>query len=617
MVRRGWIALWIICLLPSMAAAQEVLLPLQRTETSAHRLSRKSSVGEVRLPLFDDFAAGTMSADVWQPEGGATVAVDVSPLAPTVGVATLDAMDGEGRLYESASTERFVADTLTSLPIRIDGMTPADSVVLSFYYLPGGGYGNMWERMGDTPDEGDSLLVDFFRPADSSWVTVWATCGVSVDTLMARTGEAWQYVALPLTEADWFDSTFRFRFRNYASLPQSSTAGRAGNCDFWHLDYVVMDRGRDAAALPQWRDVAFAAPAPSMLQHYRNMPFNHYNASATASAMEMWIANLYSSDLASHYEFAVFDTMGNELFRYDGGFENAPAHAYQSSQMHARPTVGYAFPAMTEPTDYVVVHTVREGTGGDGHGQNDTVRYRQSFGRYYAYDDGTPENGFGLSSTSAQLYLAYRFDVARRDTLTAVDCYFNHTLDDQNASVAFYLTVWSMDAEGRPAEVLYRDAVRRFPAFGGFAHYVLEAPVVVEGSVFVGLEQSGSNYLNLGYDRSMNTADRIYYLTGTEWQQSILSGSLMIRPCFGAAAAVGIDARETVEVKVYPNPADERVTVAGFGPSLLTIYDLMGREVVAARGESIDTQGLPDGFYMLKVSAHDAVRVVKLLIKHQ
>lgn len=614
MVRRWCIALLLLAF-PLAVKAQEVLLPLQQAELPGQRLQAKTTTA-VSLPFFDDFATGAMA--LWHPVGGVTVENDVSPLAPTIGVATLDAMDADGLLYGAASTEVFPADTLMSLPLRLEGLTADDSVVLSFYYMPGGGYGNLWERMGDTPDAMDSLFVDFYNPSDSSWVTVWSRGGISVDTLMAQTGAAWQYVALPLTEDHWFDSTFCFRFRNRASLVQSSVAGRAGNCDFWHIDYVMVDRGRDATAAPQWRDLAFAAPAPSMLRYYRAMPFRQYNLQAMAQSLEMWITNLYQSDLASHYTFGVFDTLGNELYSYDGGFENAPAQSYQEEPMHAHPTVAYSFPAMTAPTEYTVVHTVREGTGGDSHQENDTVRYTQYFGNYYAYDDGTPENGYGLTSTASQLFLAYRFDLTVRDTLTAVDCYFNRTLDEQNGAVSFYLTLWSMDDEGRPSEVLYRDEVRRHPRFGGFAHYVLEAPVVVDGSVFVGFEQTGNDYINLGFDRSWNTSDRIYYLTGTEWQQSILSGSLMLRPCFGAAAAVGVDKVEPMATcRIYPNPANEWVSIEGVdGGCEVTLYDMQGRQVAISHVHGLNTRACADGLYLLRIVGSEGVRVMKLLIKH-
>ena len=618
MVKRWLIVL--LTVLPLMGTAQEVLLPLQRALVAPVRVA-KDATGAVALPFFDDFAAGTRDGALWQSGGGVMLTQDISPLAPTVGVATLDALDGEGNLYGHAATSLFNADTLTSLPLQLAGLTTADSVVLSFFYLPGGGWGNMWERVGDTPDGQDSLFVDFFSAADSAWVTVWSRDGVCVDTLMARTGEAWQYVALPLDRPEWFDSTFRFRFRSYASLESSPKASRVGNCDFWHVDYVMVDRGRDATAQPSFRDVAFAAPAPTLLRDYRAMPFRQYSgAQDLAPNLDIKIINRYRSPLAMQYSYSVEDAAGTEVYNYDGGFENAPPQELQTIAAHCHPAGVSAFAPMTATTDYTVVHVVREGTGGDAYPLNDTVRYRQHFGEYYAYDDGSPENGYGLTSTASQLFLAYRFDLNRADTLTAVDLYFNRTLDDANGAIPFYLTLWSVGDDGRPDEVIYSDQERRTAAFGGYRRYVLEAPVVVEGSLFVGFEQTGNEYINLGFDRSYNTAERIYYLTGTEWQQSILSGSLMLRPCFGVAATVGMDERPEEDGRwtVYPNPASERVFIDGVAEgSRVQLYDMQGRRLLDSQARSIDVALFPDGLYLLRaIDGRGEAHATKLIVKH-
>lgn len=88
---------------------------------------------------------------------------------PTIGVATLDALDNFGKVYSHASASSFYADTLLSRPIRLDSVfTPlkramelSDSIWFSFYYQPGGGTGQPWEMTGDAPDTKDSLILDF------------------------------------------------------------------------------------------------------------------------------------------------------------------------------------------------------------------------------------------------------------------------------------------------------------------------------------------------------------------------------------------------------------------------------------------------------------------------
>ena len=606
MVKRLTIAL--LCLLAVPLHAQERLVPLQCTSPSRHPAS-KPSTGAVDLPFFDDFAQGRLSATLWQPYGGASVSYDVSPLAPTLGVATLDALGADGQLYITDGGGLAPADTLCSAPIQLAGHSIADSVMLSFLYLPGGGFGDMWLRMGDTPDAQDSLFLDFYVPADDLWTTVWSAPGIPVDSLMAATGSAWQYVEVVLDQQVYFDSTFRFRFRNHVSPPPTNKPGMAGNCDMWHLDYILLDTMRHRSLWPEQRDVAFADPAPSMLANYRAMPFRQFQSTDMSDHLAMTIVNLFGSPLATHYAYTVQDSEGSELYAYDGGFENAPSHYpsgdYQSAPAHAAPPVDFVFPAMDTPKRYVVVHSVTEGTDPDSYPANDTTRFEQVFDNYYAYDDGTPENGYGLTSTSSQLFLAYRFDLAVADTLAALDIFFNRTLAAENESVPFYITVWS-DNNGRPGDVLYRDEHRRYPLTGAFNRYILESMVKVEGTIYVGFEQTGNKYINLGFDRSFSSSDRIYYLTGTEWQRSILAGSLLLRPCFGISAAVGLPTQPDgdLQLTLYPNPATDFLHIAGMpAGSQWQLYDMQGRTVSSGNSARIALPALPDGLYLLRVVA--------------
>ena len=166
---------------------------------------------------------------------------------------------------------------------------------------------------------------------------------------------------------------------------------------------------------------------------------------------------------------------------------------------------------------------------------------------------------------------------------------FNRTFDCANCNIRFRLTVWRAE-NGLPGTMLYIDQNARTPIIpdsaaldGGrsaFYRYVLEHNVVVDGSIFVGFVQEGSDYMNIGFDRSFNSADRIYYYTSDTWQQSFLSGSLMIRPCFGQSAIVSIASAESenVTLTLYPNPADREVRIDGLPyASTVTVYDISGQ----------------------------------------
>lgn len=603
-------------------AAQEVLLPLAKP----HVPQTKSAGTALQLPFFDDFAENDSyfaypALERWEC-CGAVVSTGFAPLPPTIGMMTLDAVDSFLYPYAHASSSLYGADTVVSRPLRLDLHQPADSVALSFYYLPGGGSGNLWERIGDAPEAQDSLFVDFYCVADSQWHTVWRRGGTTVDALLQQTGRDWQYVCLMIDDSTYFDSTFRFRFRNMASIDDNGMYGARGNCDQWNIDYVLLDAGRSCVGEPEFRDVAFVRPAPSMLTRYRAMPARQYRQSDMAQHIDVTITNLYSSDLASQYGYFVLDEEGDTVYSYDGGYENAPAFLpegnYQTAAAHATPPVGFAFEENPYARSYTVVHTVREGTGGDTHRANDTTRYTQEFGNWYAYDDGTPENGYGLTSTASRVYLAYRFDLNVPDTLTALFMCFNPTYGQESESIGFWITVWSCDEDGRPAEVLYRDSETRHPLqYPHYERYDLEHSVAVSGSIFVGFEQSGDGFINLGFDRNTNSAERIWYHTSTDWQQSILSGSLMINPAFRYLNE-GIETPEVEAVAVSPNPASGMVRLTGVKEgSWVEVYDIFGRRMMSTREKTIDASAWADGVYIIRATTTDGGRCArKLIVKH-
>lgn len=628
-----WLLVALCC--TTAAGAQELLVPAGRTPYTTsvqggEDVAQKGTKASITLPFFDDFSdyIGGPNGRLWAQMGGAYVGPAYGVLPPTVGVLTLDALDADGRLYEHASTGPFAADTAMSLPIALGGLIAEDSVVMSFYYLPGGAGTHPWEIVGDTPDAEDSLFLDFYNARENLWETVWARGGTSVAQLVRETGREWQYVAIEISDSCYLDSAFRFRFRNHCSLEDNGKTGMMGNVDQWNLDYVVVGQGREVDSVGVTRDIAFVEPAPTMLAHYRAMPARQYRTSDMAQQLHMTIANLYSSPIASYYSYRVEDSTGAVLHTYDGGYQNAPAEGYQTAPVHARPSVGYAFEESTQQRSYTIVHNVREGASGDEWPQNDTVRYRQHFLDYYAYDDGTAENGYGLTSTAASMMLAYRFDLNTADTLSAVDMAFNRSFGGENEEIAFRLTVWSAD-NGIPGAVLYSDQTSRHPMMpdqgglagerGAFHRYVLESSVVVDGSIFVGFVQEGNDFINLGFDRSFNTSDRIYHYTSDSWQQSYLSGSLMIRPCFGQSAIVGIkECSEHIECNVYPNPADHEVRIDGLPTgSKVTLYDLHGRQVLSQSGNYLNTSTLPNGIYMLKaITPTGVLHTAKLIIRH-
>lgn len=154
----------------SFTYGQEIITDLQynaalesRTPGSAfHKLKKAKNVTPLMLPFVDDFSTGGIYPDSsrWM-DKNAYVNQDFPKFPVSVGVVTMDALNDTGAVYPNASQYPFIADYLTSKPIRLDSIFdgnphPAsanDSIFLSFFYQPKG-YGN-------APEASDSLVLEF------------------------------------------------------------------------------------------------------------------------------------------------------------------------------------------------------------------------------------------------------------------------------------------------------------------------------------------------------------------------------------------------------------------------------------------------------------------------
>ena len=142
------------------AVAQEILTPfgLGTQQASASREAAPARF----LPFFDDFCHSGLYPDSTKWTDRNVLVNDGFPLCPpNRNGATLDVLDENGKVYNYAISNAFVAEHLTSVRIRLDSimepepraLTPADSVYLSFWYQPQGN--------GNPPEAQDSLVLQF------------------------------------------------------------------------------------------------------------------------------------------------------------------------------------------------------------------------------------------------------------------------------------------------------------------------------------------------------------------------------------------------------------------------------------------------------------------------
>lgn len=575
---------------------------------------KRQSSDDIFLPFIDDFSnyVGIPNPDKWE-SFGAVVNCSYQFNPPSVGVATLDATDIYGKLYAHATSSPFYADTLASRSIRLDSvlspygiaLSPSDSVYLSFYVQPAGGSGKQWEMIGSRPSSEDSIILEFYSP-ETGWSRIWSMGGEHADSLYNRYGSYYKYVLIPITDQTYFNKEFRFRFRNMASLSNSSLSSYIGNCDQWNIDYVYLNKNRSFEDTSR-RDLAFVEPAPSMLKRYQAMPSRQFRQDEMADSLHIKIVNLADMALSSTYKYEITNESGMRLYSYDGGFENISPYSqtqqYQTSPNHARPTVDFVFDINPDRWyAFDITHTIKEGVGQDWLPANDTIRFKQIFEDYFAYDDGTAENGIGVEPISGS-HLAVRYDLNEKDTLSAVDIYFNTSLDEGNFK-PFFICVWTCE-NGLPAEMIYKSEklIPRSDSLNRFARFVLDESIVLPaGSFFISLQTKGNDYLNIGFDRNTNSSEYTFSKTGSDWQQSFEKGSVMMRPYFGYRASVGLDEVDASEIKIYPNPASTKVYLQNCDGLLKRLFDMNGRMLLQTRKNEIDISRFDCGVYILQVA---------------
>ncbi len=625
-MRRFFLILILFLQATSLIQAQLILVPA--TRTSNLQLTKSIETNYNQIPFVDDFSSyqGLPNQLKWQ-STNVIVNSTYQFNPPTVGVATLDAVDIYGKLYPNASTTSFEADTLISQPIRLDSIISStrqklsigDSIYFSFYIQPAGSNGQPWETIGSLPSYSDSIILEFFT-SENEWERAWAMGGIPLDSLFAQEKAYYKYVMIPITEEKYLSKEFRFRFRNIASLNNNPQLAYIGNCDQWNIDYVYIDKDRSIEDTVI-RELAFVDPAPSMLKRYQAMPAYQYTEQEVADSLQIKIINLYSEALSSIYKYFIKDEQGNNIHTYDGGFENISPYittlSYQNATSHSCPIVNYNFPISEEDWQtFSIIHTVKEGVGQDMLSSNDTISFIQKFENYFAYDDGSAENGIGVEPIAGS-HLAIAFDLNKPDTLTAVDIYFNSALNEANLK-QFYICVWT-SLNGLPYQILHKTE-KLTPisdSLNCFVRFELEEAIVLEeGEFFISLQTKGNDYLNIGFDRNTNSSQYTYSKTSVNWEQSFIKGSVMLRPYFGYKALVGLnEAKQEMDFNFYPNPTSSKIFFQGIDDAEKQIMDINGRLLFSTQENEIDLSQLSQGIYILRVKNKEGIVAIRKIVK--
>ncbi|MCL2098347.1 MAG: T9SS type A sorting domain-containing protein [Bacteroidales bacterium] len=628
--------------------------PLARPQPALATRANRAPSAPIELPFVDCFVPTNPwpNTELWI-TNGVYVNDHYALNMPTIGVATFDALDAIGRAYPWLGDASTPADTLTSYPINLAG---SNNVVLSFFFQAGG--------LADLPGPGDLLYLEFYSPSADTWTRVWTAYVNSTESAVIEIKGADQtnivehalsdiksdfvYTALEVDDLLWLQTGFQFRFVNMVSLTVNLDApGRSNNADFWHLSFVYLDRSRDVLN-KHVPDIGIAAPQSPITKIYESVPASHLNTSeaqrnlfGASTDFTITYRNLGWGTRSVTRHFSIRPLYGSAIapFNTSGGSENI---FDDSTHVRTFNFLPYTFFADDDATAFEIssyLTTDVEATPlRTALRSNDTTTLIQRFHDYYAYDDGSAENGYGLfGSGTGNGRVATQFQSYRTDSLRGVYMYFNFARDSANLK-PFKIAVWEDDGDGMPGELLYSHTVTR-PALrdslNKFVAYKFEKalPVSRNQIFYVGWIQTSEVFLNIGFDANRLNQDKNFYSVNNYdgWLPSIYDGSLMMRPIFCDEAKFPDDAvlppppqpapaQTNNDYLLYPNPAVDMVTIRNLkaeremSPTAATqrveVYDLRGTLVHAAYtpDATFSVAALSAGVYVVRIYENNVVK---------
>lgn len=576
----------------------------------SHLKGKNDFTDTLNLPFFDDFATSNVYPDgkLWADN---TVFVNQDfPINPlSIGAATFDALDSRGNAYLGIDQFAFgPADTLSTQAINLAGLSPADAVVLSFFYQAQG-------RSFEVLEKKDSLVVQFLNNL-GAWVNVWSTEGI--------TQQEFKQAIIRITDPSYFHGGFRFRFLNYARY--------VGNLKQWHLDYVLLNKNRNHLDSSH-QDQAVAESPESVLNNINEMPWPHLKANPGKYLKTVYRNTVNNLDNTGE-TFSSFVQVRNDDATPIGSSALLGQVLPANERLSLFQTVNLNFtPNQNDSTHFVVSNRFADILGGNDIKSNDSVVKQFNMHNYFAYDDGTAESGYGIRNGAGKVALG--FDLEIPDTLRAISVHF--TQAEKLATNAFFLAVWSdISSPGAPNTLDKPVYTRAFTAplytdtINGFYTLLIDTPFAVSNRIYVGWIQNTSFLLNVGWDRNYRyngqeaVNPNLFYDVRGYWQKASINGTPLIRVHVGKEINLPLDKPtllpEEIDISLYPNPAKDKLTVAGdFDNGFLELINSQGQQVrlLAIENKVCQTNQMKPGlyFYRLKDSRQQTIKTGKLIFE--
>lgn len=592
-------------------------LGLCDTYTTSFTINRPT----LDLPFFDDFSYDDFRPDfdLWQDED-VLVNRNFAVRPPSIGVATFDGVDFDGRPYTdvNGTGPTRPRDYLTSAPINLQG---ANGTTLNFYLQPRG--------LGNRPERQDSFVVQFLSE-DGDWRTVFGVEGI-INPVGNDTPLPFEAYTLPLA-SEYFYNGFQFRFFNKGN--------EQGAVDMWHLDYVKLD---NASPTILTNDLAIVEAPVNFLRTYTSLPLRHYQqvgAGLLRDSVDILLFNHAASTntvsngsnvLLSSDGITVRD--GNLLSANLFGMplvdnDNAVASqtffdrsALLSDAFYFDELVNF-LDAQDADASLKLFHTYslvveNESPISPLAVENNRVSTPICFGEYFAYDDGTAETTLeiGEDNTILQAY-----DTYVNDEMVGVQIRLPRGLGDLGDQ-ALKLVVYTGDTS--PVDLVYEEEFEIvypeelfFDSLQGYTTYrfdeVLDLPA---GTIYVGWEQQRANRnIGVGFDRNNSPENVQWFNVGNGFERltGTTTGAIMIRPLLSGFADFQTDTDNpdgnVARLEVFPNPTNGTLHLRPrpgtlTGSATYRLFNFAGALVrTGAVTPLLQLAELPAGVYLLEVN---------------
>ena len=590
----------------SIPPVTETYYPLQYTYVfdtlTGQKLDSQLVVTDtVELAVAKIYKAQAAAGTYWM-DNHAWINQTLPLFPPTIGVATLDGLNAFGQPYNNSTPTAYGdADVLTSAPIDLSTISPDDTTVfLSFFYEPKG--------LGDFPNMQDSLILEALNQYTGNWDQLWGTGGFSTFSESADNRFRQVLINLPVTSApniNYFYNQFQFRFRNKANL--------TGNVDHWHIDYVRLDRNRSFSDTTI-NDIAVMYPLGSILKSFSQMPADQFSPADLADTLGLQVRNnnFQFNTPATNFTFTSDELVsGSNL--YTSPVLSFIAYEFFPLAMNPASSIMFSNPI---PGDSFVIKTRCNVQVLDPIASNNTAENTQVFRNIMAYDDGSAERAYGIEGLGLKKF-ALRFGLNEPDTLAGFQIHFAHI--DQNVNnLIFNFYIWDslrmndLSFTDQPLFTLDNQKPLYVDSTNGFATYVLDTPLILNGPIYFGWAQTDDRNLQIGYDLNSTLGrPQMYRFFNGVWGPSNLStdGSPMMRLILdgnftGSPTVMIPEQRNATSITLYPNPAENKLFLKGSEPiqGRYAIYQISG--ALCQQGEShqssIPLDQLTPGLYFLE-----------------